>query len=135
MRNWDEYRATDARWRGLTPVEIEHLLFGGGDADYDSDGSEEFSWHEIDGLYQSHDYVREDWKIRVTLVDSYGGEGEGDEVAKTIAVAFVDEDGESCATRYLQKPGYHQSYEGTYYDGEIFEVTPVTERVTVWRRK
>lgn len=56
----------------------------------------------------------------VTLVDQFGGEGLGDEAW------FVFElDG-----RMFRINGYHSSYYGTYYDGDVHEVKPqIVERV------
>jgi hypothetical protein len=137
MRDWDEWIQKERAWRELTASDIESLLVG---EDYDPDEKDDtdtdFSWYELDNYYYPpKGFVREGWTLRVTLLDSYGGEGEGEEVAKTVGVAWVDEYGDSCGTRYFQKPGHYQSYDGTYYDGEIFEVTPERARVTVWRRK
>lgn len=61
----------------------------------------------------------------VREVDSYGGEGQGDEYWSVIE--FEDEEG----TFLVELRGYYQSYDGGYYDSAKL-VKPVQKTVTVY---
>lgn len=61
---------------------------------------------------------------KVRLVDSFGGEGQGDEYWMVIEVEMADS-----SIRLFKKPGYYQSFDGGHYDGDLFEVrAKVVER-------
>lgn len=130
----DEWYAARAKLRdgfhALSPSEVDQLL----DQATFEDGYE-FSWHELDGAYQTTRLkgVFDD-RLTITLIDDFGGEGSGDEAWKIVRITAVSGDGDNVAGKFYKKPGYHQSYDGTYYDGDLFEVEPVTETVTVWRK-
>jgi hypothetical protein len=63
---------------------------------------------------------------RLNLIESYGGEGKGDEYWVVFSLSEGD------VTRYFRKDGWYQSYSGGELDGELTEVTPVPKVVTVW---
>lgn len=70
------------------------------------------------------------WLIKdlgsVYLVKQHGGEGEGDDYHIVIRIKFLDG-----VERLFKKPGYHASHDGSYLDGDLYEVAPV-ERVVVF---
>lgn len=59
---------------------------------------------------------------RGEYVDSYGGEGQGDE--RWVVIRFGD--------RYFRKDGYYASYDGTTWDGDFREVKPTQKTITVY---
>jgi hypothetical protein len=65
-----------------------------------------------------------------TILDSVGGgEGGGEHVHKIVRVTNPQGD-----HRFFQKQGWYQSYDGTHWDGDLFEVRPVQRTVTVWEK-
>jgi hypothetical protein len=60
------------------------------------------------------------------IVEDVGGEGQGD----TRYVVFSLSDGTN--TRYFRKDGYYASYDGSTWDGEFREVTPIDRVVTFY---
>lgn len=62
----------------------------------------------------------------VTLVDSYGGEGQGD----SYWIVFQVDDGET--KRVFKRDGWYASHDGSYLDGPTTEVKPVLKTITVW---
>ncbi|MFI9591014.1 hypothetical protein [Nonomuraea sp. NPDC052265] len=61
-----------------------------------------------------------------TVQTEGGGEGDGEYMHVVIRVTQGD------VTRYFKKTGYHSSYGGTDWDGEIRSVWPTTKTVTVY---
>jgi hypothetical protein len=62
----------------------------------------------------------------LTLVDSYGGEGQGDDYWMVLKLTQGD------VVRTFKMNGYHVSHDGSYYDGPFVEVTPKLKTITVW---
>lgn len=62
-------------------------------------------------------------------VDRYGGEGQGDD----LWVVFKVEPADGSDVRYFRKSGYHQSHDGSYFDGELEEVVPFEKTVTDYK--
>lgn len=61
-------------------------------------------------------------------IDSYGGEGKGEEYWKVFSLT------QGAATRAFKLDGYYASYgNGGEYD-EFYEVTPELKTITVWKR-
>lgn len=60
------------------------------------------------------------------VVDSYGGEGEGDRYWMVISLS------DGLTTRYFRRDGWYASYDGGYLDGETYEVKPKTKQITVF---
>lgn len=60
--------------------------------------------------------------VRLEYVDSYGGEGLGEEAW------FVIKLGE----KYFRMEGYYLSHDGYTWDGDLEEVKPVKKTVTVY---
>lgn len=59
-------------------------------------------------------------------VDSYGGEGDGDQYWMVISIS------DGLTTRYFRKDGWYASHDGGYLDGETYEVTPKEKKVVVY---
>lgn len=92
-------------------------------ADFDPDREFEFGdvyWEEI---WSSEWIDLKDFKVR--RVDSYGGEGQGDDYWMVLEVEFSD------VVKAFELSGYYASYDGGYYEN-IKEVKPVDKVVTVW---
>lgn len=62
----------------------------------------------------------------VTIVDYFGGEGEGDQYWFVFQVEDAD------GTRLFRRNGWYQSYDGGHYDGPTEEVKPVEKTITVF---
>lgn len=66
----------------------------------------------------------------VTVLEKVGGgEGGGEYMHKIIRVSNAQGD-----HRFFQKPGWYQSYDGSHWDGDLFEVNPVQRTVTIWQK-
>lgn len=77
--------------------------------------SEDF-WNENDVPEEMKNDVPEEMKtIEVTVEESCGGEGMGDEFWLVLRV-HLDED------HLIRKDGWYASYDGGYYDGDLNEV-------------
>lgn len=63
----------------------------------------------------------------VSVVESFGGEGKGDEA--WVVILVVDEAGR---THWYRKDGWYASYSGVDFDGEFREVRPTTKTVVVY---
>lgn len=59
---------------------------------------------------------------RVKLVEQVGGEGQGDHAHLVFQVG----------SRLFRKDGYHASFDGTHYDGDLYVVTRQEKTVTVY---
>lgn len=53
-------------------------------------------------------------EVRVYSVANFGGEGQGDDRWVVFKVG----------TQLFRKNGYYQSHDGTYWDGDLYEVEP-----------
>jgi len=62
----------------------------------------------------------------VNVVESHGGEGQGDRYYMVFSVTNESE------VRYFKIDGYYASYAGGEFDGPFTEVHPVTKTVTVY---
>jgi hypothetical protein len=80
-----------------------------------------------EGLSPEDDYITVPGCGRVTVVEDFGGEGEGERYYLIFRVDF--EDG-SC--RYFKMNGWYASYDGGYYDGPFEEVKPVDRTITFY---
>jgi len=86
------------------------------------DGQGQTNWSEIFYASQSTDIQTPIGSIR--LVESVGGEGEGDHAHLVVKV----ENG----GQFFRKDGWYQSYDGLYLDGEFREVQEITKSVKVY---
>lgn len=64
--------------------------------------------------------------FKLAVSDQYGGEGQGD----TLYIVISLSDGTN--TRYFRKDGFYASYDGSTWDGDFREVTPVERTVTFY---
>ncbi|HEU4967294.1 MAG TPA: hypothetical protein VFT53_07565 [Candidatus Saccharimonadales bacterium] len=69
----------------------------------------------------------------VSLAESFGGEGQGDQYYLVFKVEF-DTSGIVMDTRYYRVDGYWASYDGGEYDGPFYEVQPVEKMVTFYEK-
>lgn len=90
---------------------------------YEDSLSEGGDWHVIED-YASNGYDLPIGHLR--LVDSYGGEGKGDDYYMILGLTQGD------VTRTFKMNGYHVSHDGSYYDGPFVEVKPRLKTITVW---
>lgn len=117
MKTWEEvgyeglYRALWAYTKG------EDIADSDLDRDYEFGDVE---WGEIwSSEWQDVGY------FKVRRVDSYGGEGGGEEYWMVLEVEFSD------VIKTFELSGYYASYDGGYYN-EIKEVKPMDKVITVW---
>jgi hypothetical protein len=129
---YEERRARFEKFAALTSAEVQDLL----EAEYDPypEGHEQHGdpvsgedvWHEWE-KFESRDVPG---LGKVTVVEHVGGgEGEGERLYKVVRV-----EGDPYGVRYFQMDGWYMSYDGSHYDGDLFEVEPVETVVTIWRR-
>lgn len=85
--------------------------------------------------YQSTVFRDKGWKGteiagigRATLVDEFGGEGQGDDYF--IIFSVTEPNGN---VRLFKRNGYHQSHDGSYLDGPTEEVRETQEVITVYK--
>lgn len=69
----------------------------------------------------------------VSLAESFGGEGQGDQYYLVFKVEF-DTSGIVMDTRYYRVDGHWASYDGGEYDGPFYEVQPVEKMVTFYEK-
>lgn len=62
----------------------------------------------------------------LTLIDSFGGEGQGDSYWMVLRLTQGD------VERTFKMDGWYASHDGGYYDGPFTEVKPVQKMITVW---
>jgi len=89
-------------------------------------GTDEYDWHEwkYEVGTESIDVVG---LGVVTVVDEYGGEGQGDEYWIAFRVEFAEG-----PIRFFRMNGYYASYDGGTFDGPFEEVQPVEKTITVF---
>jgi hypothetical protein len=117
VKTWDE-----VGYEGL----FRNLAAYTGDDDvdnFDPDRQFEFGDVEWDELWRSDWVGTRDFRFR--NVESYGGEGQGDDYWFILEVEFSDQ------IKTFEISGYYASYSGGYYE-EIKEVKPQDKVVTVW---
>lgn len=101
-------------------------------------------WYEDHPEYNMPDFDEEDsdnsWDefaeieevnvngVVVEIADQTGG-GEGDGEHMHIVFSFTFPDG---TVEYWRKDGYHVSFDGNYWDGDFYKVTPVQRVVTFY---
>lgn len=67
---------------------------------------------------------------KLTLEDSFGGEGEGNQYWVVVKVQTGDP---MWPVQYFKRLGWYASYDGGFLDGPTVEVTPKQKLVTVWK--
>src|SRR6266404_8450601 len=68
----------------------------------------------------------------VTLEEHFGGEGQGDHAHLVFRVHCLTDTEEWL--KYYQVDGYYSSYEGTDWDGDLYQVTPRQKTITVFEK-
>jgi hypothetical protein len=108
------------------PYEYKHWKTG--EVEQSSYEGSEF-WSEAH--YSEPNYEVASLDVTLSHVDGeHGGEGSAEyiwQVWKT-----VDAEGN---VQYFKKEGYYMSYDGSNWDGELFEVEPFEKTVTDWKVK
>ena len=129
---WEQRQRMYQEFLELTPRQVQDLI----EAEYDP-YPEGHEWH---GEPISGEEVWREWNEfetreveglgSVTVVQHVGGgEGSGETLYKVVRVQ-----GQPFGVRYFEMPGWYMSYDGSHYDGDLFEVEPVETVVTVYRR-
>lgn len=132
LSDYEDRRKRYEAFANLTPSQVQDLI----EAPYDP-YPEGHEWHgePISGEDVWHEW--DEFETReveglgsVTVVHRVGGgEGSGETLYKIVRVQ-----GQPYGVRYFEMPGWYQSYDGSHYDGNLFEVEPVETVVTVYRR-
>jgi hypothetical protein len=114
----------------ITAAQFENLINEGiddGDEDdYKLEGSD--FWHEAH--YGKEDYDLGEFGVAKYVVGETGGEGSAEYIWQVWSVT----DGEG-NTQFFKKEGYYMSYDGSNWDGSLFEVVPFEKTVTDWKVK
>lgn len=85
-------------------------------------------WHEG---YEHGPFVVEGLGTLSYVTGEHGGEGSAEYIWQVWSVVNLDTD----EIQYFKKDGYYASYDGSNWDGEIYEVEPFEKTVTDWRLK
>ncbi len=95
------------------------------------DGSKEFGeWSELnEALFSGARAIDVPGLGILEGVDEFGGMDQGSE--RWMIFKLTQEDG---TTQHFQKDGCYASHDGTYWDGELFEVSSRTKTVECWDR-
>jgi len=105
--SWDPDNPQPARWRRIE------------------------SWSDLqDALYDKPTLIGDgsgETFFTATLVEDFGGEGQGDEYWIVVRLIFPDG-----VDRLVRKDGWYASYDGGYLDGDLREVQPVERMVTFY---
>lgn len=115
--------------------------WGGSSWEYWNDGGEAWSYM-ADPPERYYSKWREEWvdtytrrdKVAVpdlglvSLAETFGGEGQGDQYYIVLRIDMEE------GVRYFKVDGWYQSYAGGELDGPLFEVTPVEKTITVYER-
>jgi hypothetical protein len=106
-------------WRATEPVE----------ATFDNHSF----WDEAEDQQTEYDLPGFD-DVKVTYVDGEtGGEGSAEHIWQVWRV--VTKAGDLDEVQYFKKTGYYASYDGSNWDGSLYEVEPFEKTVTDWRTK
>lgn len=88
------------------------------------------SWPGVVEMLEGSNPVEFEGLGTVELIEEVGGEGEGDHMHIILRVTFPDG-----AANLYKKNGRWVSYDGPYWeDGDFFEVEPVQQTVTVYKK-
>lgn len=96
--------------------------------DHDVEDEEDFEGIDYSAISELPFWKEVDTPIGlVKEVDSYGGEGQGEQYWMIISVVQGD------VIRTFKLDGWYASYDGGYYD-EFYEVIPELKTITVWEK-
>lgn len=111
----------------LTSENVQHAVFK--HVGFDVDGRYRPDWHSIKYSFDEAKVLWVDDKpVTVTVADAQFG-GEGDFNVETYVVFRV---GALDEIKYFRIAGWYQSYEGTEWDNNFYEVKPLEVKVTKW---
>lgn len=88
-------------------------------------GGSEF-WHEGE---ENGPFELPEFGTLAYVDGEHGGEGSGENIWQVWSVTADDE------VQYFRKQGYYASYDGSNWDGDLYEVEPFEKTVTDWRTK
>lgn len=124
----------------LSTRQVEHILARYGSVElYDNDPEQFDAEHDPNdpyAYYEGHYWgelseMRRETDVpglgKVTVVDNYGGEGQGDDLWAVFRIEFDNGD-----VKHYRKSGYWVSYDGATWDQALEEVTPREKVITVW---
>lgn len=92
--------------------------------DHEETFTEEFSWNEAEDESLGHTWDVEGIGVVILVDSSPGREGGGEHVWVVVRTETTGQ--------FFRMNGYYSSYEGSEYDGGLFEVTPQERTVTVY---
>lgn len=107
-------------------IDDEGLHQVGDSEDAAYEGSE--FWHEA--YWGRKEYDLGEFGVAQYLDGETGGEGSAEYIWQVWQVT----DGEG-NVQFFKKEGYYMSYDGSNWDGELFEVEPYEKTVTDWKTK
>lgn len=84
-------------------------------------------WDEVKDVLEYPDVHDVDGLGQVRGVESFGGEGQGDEYYLVFSVTFDDGD-----VKLYRINGYYTSHDGGYLDGDLYEVQAKQRLVTFY---
>lgn len=96
------------------------------DTPWNADDCGPYSWSEL-GYAGSEDVYDVPRLGKVRVVEQHGGEGQGDEAWIVIGMTSCHD-----VERLFRKEGWHASHDGTYYDGDLVEVSARVVEKTVF---
>ena len=115
----------------MDAAQVQELMFAAVDEKYDYELDSWDAWEEMDG----RDPIPVPNLGLVSIAESFGGEGQGDQyyLVFRVELAPVDENGFR-DVKYFRVDGYYSSYAGGEYDGPLYEVQPVERLVTFYEK-
>ena len=84
------------------------------------------SWWYWDDCHEHADGTNVAGLGTVTVVETFGGEGQGDRVHIVFRVSGDE------GVQHYKIDGYYSSYSGTEWDGQLYEVTPQQRTITIY---
>lgn len=105
-------------------VEYEYTPWNGTESETESYDENDF-WHEAE---DGGPYVIPGFGTLAYVDGEHGGEGSAEHIWQVWSV--TDDEGNK---QYFQKTGYYASYDGSNWDGSLYEVEPFEKTVTAWR--
>ncbi|AXK86570.1 hypothetical protein SAMN05421776_11716 [Nocardia farcinica] len=114
-----------ATLKDLSVIDIEAKLSG-----YE-DGYGDVGWFYWDDVAVATETVDVPGLGAVKVIESFGGEGQGD---SAYLIFQVQDSDNPYRMRFFRKNGYYASFHGTDWDGGFYEVRPMKHWVTVYEK-